>query len=567
VLLAGRAGQQPRWTKLGDWHAGATRPRTNFNDFLEQAADRAAREGSFVEEDDGEAGEFTLGVKLRLARAEDEAVMVLRVLDFTDEAAADVLVRLSLAADVPASYQAGMASRQAQADVERFATVLDLLAPVNAERRFLAGALALVNGIASRLQCDRVSLGWIQGGYARLRAISRMENFNRQMNAAQLLEAAMDECADQDDEVAWPAHDGTSTVGRDHEKFATEQNAGNLCSVPMRAEGKTVAVITCERQSAPFSQNELRQLRLLCDHAIPRLSDLRRSDRWFGARIASGLRERAARLLGPEHTWMKVFAILGVVLLAALFLVRVSYRVEGNFIVRSEAVAYITAPFEGYVEKVSVRPGDAVAAGSEIVALNRAELFVEKANAMAEIERYESEAAKARSAKSLAEMVIASALARQAATKRDLIDYRLSTAVLKAPFDGVVVEGDLRERIGSPVKTGEAMYKVARLDGLYVEAEVDERDVREILKSSRAEFSFVTQPKQTFKATVVAVEPAAMSKKDVNMFLVRLKPDAAPEAWWRPGMTGLCKISVEKRSLWWILTHRTTDFLRMQLWW
>jgi len=36
--------------------------------------------------------------------------------------------------------------------------------------------------------------------------------------------------------------------------------------------------------------------------------------------------------------------------------------------------------------------------------------------------------------------------------------------------------------------------------------------------------------------------------------------------WWRPGMTGLCKLSTEKRTLFWILTHRTVDFLRMKLW-
>jgi hypothetical protein len=32
-------------------------------------------------------------------------------------------------------------------------------------------------------------------------------------------------------------------------------------------------------------------------------------------------------------------------------------------------------------------------------------------------------------------------------------------------------------------------------------------------------------------------------------------------------MTGLCKISVEPRSVWWIVTHRTVDFLRLKLWW
>jgi len=32
-------------------------------------------------------------------------------------------------------------------------------------------------------------------------------------------------------------------------------------------------------------------------------------------------------------------------------------------------------------------------------------------------------------------------------------------------------------------------------------------------------------------------------------------------------MSGLCKLKVEKRTLFWILTHRTVDFLRLALWW
>ena len=177
------------------------------------------------------------------------------------------------------------------------------------------------------------------------------------------------------------------------------------------------------------------------------------------------------------------------------------------------------------------------------------------------------QAQKAQAAKNLAEMKINEALARQYRAELATLEHRLDAAILKAPFEGVVVEGDLRERIAAPVKVGEALYKFARMDGLYVEAEVDESDIGEILKSTRAEFAFVSQPKQSFAATVIRVEPAALPKKDKNVFIVRLKPDAAPLDWWRPGMTGLCKITVEKRTLWWIFTHRTTNFLRLKLWW
>ena len=569
VLVMGKPGGTPRWTKIGEWTAGAgqARLRSNFTAFLEQAAERALAEGSFLEEDDEESGAFTIGLKLQLQRPQDEVVFIAQVLDFTETAARESLLRLTLAADTPGLYQAHLASRQAQADVEKLATVLDLMVPVNNERRFLAAALALCNGVAGRFSCDRVSLAWQEGGYLKLKAISRTEKFDRQMEAAQLLESAAEECADQDEEVLWPAPDGSTVVTRDHEKFSKSQEVAHLCTIPLRSDAKPVAVLACERHAAPFTALEVQQLRLLCDQVTARLADLRKHDRWFGARWAASMRETFAKALGPERTWTKVAAILGAAAIAALFLVHVPYRVEGTFMLRSDAVSYLTAPFDGYIEKVSVRPGDHLVRGAEIVALNRAELLLEQSNALAEIGRYEREMEKARALRQLAEMRIAESLIRQARAKLDLVNHRLETAVLKAPFEGVLVEGDLRERIAAPVKTGEALYKVARLDGLFVEAEVDERDVEEILKSSRAEFAFVSQPNLTFKATVQSVEPAALAKKDANVFLVRLKPDSAPETWWRPGMTGLCKIDVEKRSLWWIFTHRTVDFLRMKLWW
>ncbi len=569
VLLLGRPGQSPRWVKIAEWNAGAgvTRQRANFTAFLEQAAERGLQETSFVEQDDETAGAFTVGVRMQLARPEDELVLVAQLLDFTDSAARDALVRLTLAADTPALYQANLASRQAQADVEKFATVLDLMVPINGEKRFVAALLALCNGVAARLVCDRVSAGWIEGGYVRLKAISRTEKFDRQMAAAQSLEAAMEECADQDEEILWPVPDGAGVVARDHEKFAKEQNVGNFCTVPLRLDDSVVAVLACERQMKPFTVTEMQQLRLLGDQVSRRLGDLKQRDRWLGARAAGALREQAAKLLGPEHTWPKVFTILGVILLAALFLVRVSYRVEGTFILRSEAVSYLTAPFEGYIETVAVRPGDFLAKGAEIVSLNRGDLLLEQSAAAAEITRYEREMEKARAGKLLAEMRIAESLMAQSKAKLDLVSHRLETAVLRAPFDGVIVEGDLRERISAPVKQGEPLYKLARIEGLYVEAEVNERDVKELAANSRAEFAFVSQPRQTFRATVQSIEAAALAKKEANVFVVRLEPDAAGEKWWRPGMTGLAKVEIGKRSLWWIFTHRTVDFLRMKLWW
>jgi multidrug resistance efflux pump len=569
VLLLGHPGKTPRWTKIGDvaGSPGPSRVRTALTAQLEPIAERCLREGSFVEENDSISGAFIISIRLKLARPEDEVVLAMLLVDSAEAAAREALVRLGLAADTPALYQQNLAARQTRNDVEKFAAVLDLLAPINEATRFLSAALALCNGVATRFRCDRASLGWLEGGYIRLRAMSRTEQFDRQMSAAQSLEKAMEECLDQDEEIVWPAVEGANSVTRDHETFSQEQKSGHVCSIPLRLDGKALAVLTCERQEAPFNTVELQQLRLICDQAVRRLSDLKSHDCWFGARWAQATREYFADWLGPEHTWSKVSAIGIVLILAALFLVRVNYRVEGNFILRSDEAEYLTAPFDGYIEQVFVRGGDHVEKGGKLLALNRSELALEESAALADLTRYQRESEKSRAAKSLAEMRIADALAQQAQARLDLVRFHLENAIVKSGVDGVVVEGDLRERIAAPVKQGDALFKVARLDTLYAEAEVPERDVREILQSAKGEIAFVTQPKLKYPVSIQTIEPAAVTKKDGNVFLVRMKLDRSPESWWRPGMTGLCKLSVEKRSLFWILTHRTVDFLRIKLWW
>ena len=278
-------------------------------------------------------------------------------------------------------------------------------------------------------------------------------------------------------------------------------------------------------------------------------------------------RELLGKFLSPEHTLAKALGILIAICLLALIIIHVEYRVEGTFMLRSDEVSFLTAPFDGYIEDVAVRPGDHLPKGGQLMSLDRSELLLEESAAKADLSRYQRESEKARAAKSLAEMKISDALAEQARSKLDLVRYRLDNAVIKSPFDGVVVDGDLRERIAAPVKQGDALYKVAKTDALYVEAEINERDVREIAGSSKCEVAFVTQPKLKFPASLVIVQPAAVTKKDGNVFLARLRFEQAAQQWWRPGMTGLCKISVGQRSLFWILTHRTVDFLRMKLWW
>jgi len=111
------------------------------------------------------------------------------------------------------------------------------------------------------------------------------------------------------------------------------------------------------------------------------------------------------------------------------------------------------------------------------------------------------------------------------------------------------------------------LFRVARIDTLFVEAEINERDIHEILGRQGGEIAFLSPPRNKFPVRFTTVEQAAVPKEQANVFLVRCAVDGGTQPWWRPGMSGVGKFSVEKRPLFWILTHRTVDFLRLKLWW
>jgi hypothetical protein len=163
VLLLGNSSGTPRWTKIGEsWSgSGASPLRATFQAQLESAAEHCLTEGGLC--GPLEHG-FVLGVRLKLSQPQEQVALICLVAGVRESSAREVLVRLNLARDTPELYQVNLASLQARTDVEKFATVLDLMVPVNLEKRFLAAVFALCNGVASRLRCDRVGLGWGEAG-------------------------------------------------------------------------------------------------------------------------------------------------------------------------------------------------------------------------------------------------------------------------------------------------------------------------------------------------------------------------------------------------------------------
>ena len=139
--------------------------------------------------------------------------------------------------------------------------------------------------------------------------------------------------------------------------------------------------------------------------------------------------------------------------------------------------------------------------------------------------------------------------------------------MVKAPFSGIIVEGDLAERIGSPVRQGDMLFKLARIERLYAELKVSENDIHQIGQTLEGEIALASRPEEVYRIEVFRMEPIAVAEEKGNVFIVHAGFPDGPQAWWRPGMTGVAKLNIGDRSLIWIASHRTIDFLRLRLWW
>ena len=205
-----------------------------------------------------------------------------------------------------------------------------------------------------------------------------------------------------------------------------------------------------------------------------------------------------------------------VIALAVLFFGKAEYRVEAPFVVESEDVMYVPAPFDGYIERVDVRVGDLVKTDDPLLTFDSRDIIFQKTALLADQSRYRREMQKARADNAPAERLIAEAQLQQTTANLSLTRHRLA---------------------------------------------------HELTEAGSGEIAFASQPELKFSIRVERIEPVAEVRDGGNVFPVRATFVDPLETWYRPGMTGGGKLTVGKRRLIWIFTHETIDFLRMLLWW
>jgi hypothetical protein len=491
-----------------------------------------------------------------------------------------------------AQMQAELARRAGE--LERLKAAMETLTSINTPAHFMAASMALCNELASRWKAERVGVGFLRGRYVRLQALSHTEKITRHMQLVQDIEAAMEECLDQDLEVQFPPTKDASYVYRSAEKLSAKQGPNAVCSVPLRRSGEVVAVLTVERTvQRPMTLEELETLRLTCDLFTARLVDLYENDRWIGAKAAKSLRKSAAWFVGAKHTWPKVAAIAVCGLLAFATFCKGEFKVEAPFAFQSSETQVVPAPFDGFLKSVDATIGDLVwteessapfndldamsplvgmlpkRPASVLATLNTAELRSQRSEAAAEMASAEQQAniARAQGMGKEGEVKEAEADADKYRAQVDLYDWRIARAAIKTPVDGVIFNGDLKQKLGAPVHVGDELFQVGAREKLRAELTVPEDQIAELQVNQHGELAASTYPGQHIGFTVERINPVSVVSDQHNVYKVRVVFDKGElKPWMKPGIEGIAKVNVGRARYMWLWTHRLVNWVRMKLW-
>jgi multidrug efflux pump subunit AcrA (membrane-fusion protein) len=449
-----------------------------------------------------------------------------------------------------------------QATVARSTLALELAMGVGEQLRLDDALIRLANELASRLRCERVAIGLVNGrSRVRLYALSGSAAVDRRTDFAASLENAMEEALDQTRFVAWPViskRDGAVSIA--HRDLAQE---GAAYSAVLIADGCAIGVVTCQ-VVAPRDASFQAALEAVAALLAPQLKLRRELARWIAGAWWAGGRELVRALRDPRRPGVWAATVLLGAALAFLMFARGEYRVAARSVVEGEVQRAIVAPFEGFVASARVRAGQHVKAGEELAALDDRDLRLERQRWQSESEQYERKYRDALAKHDRANARILSAQLSEAGAQLSLTEQKLARARLLAPFEGVVVTGDLSQMLGSPVEKGKLLFEVAPLDAYRVVLKVAEEDIRylKLGQTGQIVLSGLSDRQLPFAVKNIGI---AVAEDGQNTFRVEAQL-IGEGANLRPGMEGVGKISVARKSYAWIWTHAFTDWLSVKLW-
>lgn len=450
---------------------------------------------------------------------------------------------------------------------ETSGVLLELLHALLEHADLRAGTTEFLSRLAQRFDCDRVSLGFVAGRSVKLGAVSHCSG---KIEAAALSEvtAAMEESLLQDATLAYPHPVGKFPyIVVAHAKLADAHGLASALTVPFGQQGRLVGALCFEntRRDA-FDSADVALMQQVAHQAGPLLKFKWLLQKPWPLRALLRIREmldeggKARRRMLVAGSAAMCLCLLG------LFAIPVAGTISGQARLEASVQRLLSAPVDGFLKEVRVLPGDRVSEQQVLAELNDETLLTEYRKLEAEAAQQENLLAEAMAKADRTQLALKRAKLDEVLAQKDLVAQQLERIRLVAPFDGVVIKGDLTQLLGSPLKRGDVLLTLSQGTGFRVMVDVPERDISDIAIGQDGLLVLTALPAQRFPIRIVRITPvASVSTDGQNVFEVEAAlKESAPDL--GPGMKGVAKITARDQPIGWKWVARAWHALTFLVW-
>ena len=401
---------------------------------------------------------------------------------------------------------------------------------------------ASVNHLTQRRIAERAAIGLIKGAKVKRVVISGQREFAKRSPLQHRLRADMQQAL-----AAWRQEGVFSPRITDH---------GLTLQVPLVFADRSVGVLLLDRRSGiKFSEAE-------CEHLAAQglllgaLIDLAKSaERDPMVRLI-----RSFSALLPGSSSGKIIAATLSTVLFAIAMFPMSARITAEAKIEGELQRALVAPMETYLDEVHVRAGEMVHEGDLLATFATEDLALERLKWQSERARKLKAKRDAAARQERAKLGVLEAEIAQANAEIALVESKIARSELRAPVNGVIVSGDLSQRLGSPVNKGEVLFEIVPGGHYQLAVLLDEKDVKQVTAGQKGHLKLNAFPERTLPIEIFRVTPVSEINTNGNHFVAYATIEHAGLAI-KPGMHGISKIVFGERPA---IVNWTRNFRR---WW
>ena len=391
---------------------------------------------------------------------------------------------------------------------KQLSRLLELTATALEHKKFRAAAMAIVTELAIQTGCDRVSLGFRRGNHTKVYALSHNAQFGEQSNLVRAITEAMDEATDQLGSIVYPPPEDGHLVTQAHARLAETGGSSCICSVLITSNDDILGALSFERDGEnPFDQETVDTLENAAALLGPLLEIKRRDDRMLPTKVADSVVGFLKKLVGPRHDGLKLTSLILIGLFVFLSSTQGDYRVTADAVLEGEVQRAIVAPINGYIREAQTKAGDKVDQGDLLFSIDDRDLRLEFVKWSSQKEQIDRRYRDALAAKNRSEVNIFKAQLEQAEAQLELLKEQIARTQVTAPFNGILISGDLSQKLGSPVSRGEVLLNIAPLDSYRVVLHVDERNISDMAVGQTGQLVLTSLPEQQFPFEIERITP------------------------------------------------------------